>query len=62
MCELTVYTIKGADREKVMDGVVRLVPHDDKVLIEGILGDSVEIAGKLAGVDIIAQEANIIIS
>jgi len=59
MCELTVYTVKGADREKVMDGVVRLIPHDDKVLIEGILGDSTEIIGKLAGIDMIAQEANI---
>jgi len=59
MCELTVYAVKGADRNKVMEGVVRLFLHDDKVLAEGILGDSIEIIGKLAGVDMIAQEVNI---
>jgi len=57
-----IYTVKGADREKVMDGVVRLVHHDDKVLIEGILGDSVEIAGQLSEVNITTQKADIIIS
>ena len=59
MCKLTVYAVKGADRNKVMEGVVRLFLHDDKVLAEGILGDSIEIVGKLTGVDMIAQEANI---
>lgn len=59
MCELTVYAVKGADRNKVMEGVVRLFLHDDKVLAEGILGDSIEIVGQLTGVDMIAQKANI---
>jgi predicted RNA-binding protein len=62
MCELTVYAVKGADRDKVMEGVVRLLLHDDKVLAEGILGDSIEIVGRLVEVNIAAQIANIIVA
>ena len=61
MCELSVYTIKGKAREKVMDGVVRLFVHNERVLIEGIFGDSMEVEGKLAEVNIIAQTADIIV-
>ena len=61
MCELSVYTVKGERREKVMEGVVRLLPHDGRVLLEGIFGDSMEVEGRLAEVDIIAQAANIVV-
>jgi predicted RNA-binding protein len=57
MCELVVYIIRGDSREKVMEGVVRLIPHDGKVLLEGIFGDSIDVEGKLSEVNIIAQEA-----
>ena len=57
MCELVVYIIRGDSREKVMDGVVRLIPHEGKVLLEGIFGDSIDVEGKLSEVNIIAQEA-----
>ncbi len=43
-----------------MEGVVRLVPHDGKVLLEGIFGDSLDVEGKLSEVNIISQEANIV--
>lgn len=59
MCELSVYTVRGEVREKVMEGVVRLTPRDGSVMLEGIFGESKEIAGKLKDVDIMAQEANI---
>jgi predicted RNA-binding protein len=62
MCELTVYTLKGNARDKAMEGVVRLIVHNGKVLMEGIFGDSMEVEGKLADVDIMAQSANIIIA
>ncbi len=62
MCELSVYTVKGDQREKVMEGVVRLAIHDGKVLLEGIFGDGKEVAGKLAEVNIIAQTANIVVA
>ncbi len=62
MCELTVYTVSGAKREKAMESVVRLLSRDGKVLLEGILGDSMEVSGRLADVDIIAQEASIVVA
>jgi predicted RNA-binding protein len=60
MCELTVYILKGGAREKAMEGVVKIMAHNSKVLLEGIFGDSMEIEGRLADVDIMAQAANII--
>ena len=62
MCELSVYTVKGDSREKVMDGVVRLIIQDGRVLMEGIFGDSKEVGGKLSEVNIIAQNATIIVT
>ena len=60
MCELTVYITKGQSREKVMEGVVRIMAHNGKLLLEGIFGDSMEVEGRLATVDIMTQSANII--
>ncbi len=60
MCELTVYILKGSSREKAMEGVVRMMVHNGKVLLEGIFGDSLEVEGKLSQVDIMTQSANII--
>jgi len=62
MCELSVYTVKGDSREKVMDGVVRLTIQEGRVLMEGIFGDSKEVEGKLAEVNIIAQTASIVVA
>ncbi|OPY52467.1 MAG: putative RNA-binding protein [Methanosaeta sp. PtaU1.Bin060] len=61
MCELSVYAVKGDQREKIMEGVIRLVIGDEKVLLEGIFGDSMEVEGRLTEVDIIAQSANIVV-
>jgi len=52
--------LKGNAREKAMDGVVRLMVHNGKVLMEGIFGDSMEVEGRLAEVNIMSQSANII--
>jgi predicted RNA-binding protein len=60
MCELTVYILKGNSREKAMEGVVKIMAKNGKVLLEGIFGDSTEIEGRLADVDIMNQSANII--
>ncbi|HWQ20781.1 MAG TPA: CooT family nickel-binding protein [Methanotrichaceae archaeon] len=59
MCELSVYAVDGDKREKLMEGVVRLISRNGKILMEGILGDSMEVGGRLGEVDIIAQEATI---
>jgi len=60
MCELSVYSVKGQKSEKVMDGVVRLTVRGERVLMEGIFGDSKEIVGRLSEVNIMAQTASII--
>ena len=60
MCELTVYILKGQAREKAMDGVIRLMVHDGRVLLEGIFGDSMEVEGRLTQVDIMSQMAEIV--
>lgn len=57
MCELSVYILKGEKREKAMEGAVRLTTRDGKVLAEGILGESLELEGRLLAVDVVAQEA-----
>jgi len=60
MCELSVYAVSGDGREKVMDGVVRIVLLEGSVRLEGIFGDSKEVAGRLAEVDLMAQSAKIV--
>ena len=60
MCELTVYTLKGGVREKVMESVVRLMVHDGKVILEGIFGDSMEVEGRISEVNIMSQSTTII--
>lgn len=60
MCELTVYTMKGGVREKVMESVIKLLVHGDKVILEGIFGDSMEVMGKVSEVNILSQSATII--
>jgi predicted RNA-binding protein len=60
MCELKVYLLKGEAREKVMDGVVRITVQDGGVLLEGIFGESMKVEGRLAGVDIMSQSAEVV--
>jgi predicted RNA-binding protein len=61
MCELTVYAVRGESREKLMEGVVRLMVQDGLVRMEGIFGDAQEVEGRLAEVDIMAQSASVIV-
>ena len=60
MCELTVYTLRDGVRDKVMAGVVRLMVHDGKVILESIFSDSMEVEGKISEVNIMSQSATII--
>ncbi len=60
MCELKVFVLKGEMREKVMDGVVRIIVEDGSVLLEGIFGESMKIDGWLVRVDIMAQSAEVV--
>jgi len=60
MCELTVYVMKGEQRDKVMEGVVRLLPQNGSVFIENIFGEFKEVEGKLGEVNITTQKADIV--
>ena len=60
MCELNVFLLKGEEREKVMEGVVKITVQDDSVLLEGIFGESKKVEGRLAKVDIMAQTADVV--
>lgn len=60
MCELNVFLLKGEEREKVMEGVVKITVQDDSVLLEGIFGESKKVEGRLARVDIMAQTADLV--
>ena len=60
MCELNVFLLKGEEREKVMDGVVRITVQDGSVLLEGIFGESKKVEGRLVRVDIMAQTADLV--
>ena len=59
MCELKVFILKGEERDKVMDGVVRITVQDGSVLLEGIFGESMKVEGRLTKVDIMAQTADV---
>ena len=59
MCELNVFLLKGEEREKVMEGVVKITVQDDSVLLEGIFGESKKVEGRLTKVDIMAQTAEV---
>lgn len=60
MCELNVFLLKGQEREKVMEGVVKITVQDDSVLLEGIFGESKKVEGRLVRVDIMAQTADLV--
>jgi hypothetical protein len=60
MCELNVFLLKGEEREKVMEGVVKITVQDDSVLLEGIFGESKKVEGRLTKVDIMAQTADLV--
>ncbi len=55
MCELSVYMTDN--EELVMEGVVRLAVSGEKILLEDILGRSMEITGRIKEIDISIQKA-----
>jgi predicted RNA-binding protein len=60
MCELKVFLLKGEERQKVMDSVVRITVQDGGVLLEGIFGEAMKVDGRLVRVDIMAQMAEVV--
>ncbi len=55
MCELSVYMTDN--EELVMEGVVRLAVSGEKILLEDIMGRSLEITGRIKEINITVQKA-----
>jgi len=55
MCELSVYMTDN--EELVMEGVVRLAVSGEKILLEDIIGRSLEITGRIKEINITVQKA-----
>ena len=55
MCELSVYMTDN--EELVMEGVVRLAVSGEKILLEDIIGRSMEITGRIKEINITIQKA-----
>ena len=55
MCESTVY-VKGAGsatRELVMEDVVRVAVEGERIRLTGIVGETREVTGRIAEIDLI---------
>lgn len=57
MCELHAMLVDGTDKKLLMEDVIRLVVNDEDITITGILGDTMQIKGKILRVDLTKQEA-----
>ncbi len=57
MCELNAMLVDGTDTKLLMEDVVRLVVNDEDITITGMLGDTMQVKGKILRVDITKQEA-----
>jgi predicted RNA-binding protein len=60
MCELSVYLMDSGAAKLVMDGVVRLVDSEGRIVMESILGEAKEIPGRLAEVDVTSGKALVV--
>ncbi|MBN1456193.1 MAG: CooT family nickel-binding protein [Methanomicrobia archaeon] len=55
MCESTVYMERAgaATRELVMEDVVRVAAEGERIKLTGILGETCEVTGRIAEIDLI---------
>lgn len=49
--------VDGTDKKLLMEDVVRLIVNDEDITITGMLGDTMQVKGKILRVDISKQEA-----
>ena len=49
--------VDGTDKKLLMEDVVRLIVNDEDITITGMLGDTMQVKGKILRVDITKQEA-----
>ena len=56
MCESLAVKVVGDSEEVIMENVARLIPEGDKVILEGLFGDKLEIKGKVEKVDFMGHK------
>ncbi len=57
MCESNVYLKNNGTEELIMENVAAISPlEDDKFLLKGLLGDSLEINGKIEDINLMAHK------
>jgi len=56
MCESTAYLQKGGRQELLLEDVARIVPHGDKVILTGILGNQLEIKAEIVELDLMGHK------
>ncbi len=57
MCESNVYLKNNGTEELIMENVAAISPlEDDKFLLKGLLGDSLEIKGKIEDINLMAHK------
>jgi predicted RNA-binding protein len=60
MCESNVYMLRNGKEELVLADVASIEPKGDSYLLRGILGNPVEIKGKLLKLDFMAHKVILI--
>lgn len=57
MCESNVYLKKESKEELVMENVAAITPvEDNKFLLKGLLGDRMEIVGKIIDINLMSHK------
>ncbi len=60
MCESNAYMLKDGKEELVLEDVASVEPQGDLLLLRGVLGNPVEVKGKLHKIDLMAHKIIIV--
>lgn len=56
MCESQAVKVVGDKEEIIMDNVARLVPKGNIVVLEGLLGEKIELKGAVEKIDFVGHK------
>lgn len=56
MCESQAVKVVADKEEIIMDNVVRLVPKEDVLILEGLFGDKIELKGTIEKIDFVGHK------
>ena len=60
MCEINVFLLRGAERERIMDSVAKILVEGDSIQLTGILGDRMTVSGSVKEINFSRGEALIL--